>query len=271
MENENIDPKTIASFGDEWARFDQSDAPEAELQRYFDLYFRVFPWHQLPANAEGFDMGCGSGRWAKFVAPRVGTLHCIDPSSALDVAKRNLQSLSNIFYHQASTNTAPLAHGSQDFGYSLGVLHHIPDTEAAMKQCVKLLKPNAPFLVYLYYRFDNRPVWFRALWALSDLVRRGIHRLPGGLKHSATDIIAVSIYWPLARLASLLNKPSMPLYAYRNASLYTMRTDSRDRFGTPLEHRFTRRELEAMMQRAGLRNITFSETEPYWCAVGIKS
>lgn len=271
MENENIDSKTIASFGDEWARFDQSGAPETELIRYFDLYFHVFPWHQLPPNAEGFDMGCGSGRWAKFVAPRVGKLHCIDPSSALDVAKRNLSELHNITYHKATTNSVTLAEASQDFGYSLGVLHHIPDTEAAMARCVKLLKPNAPFLVYLYYRFDNRPVWFRALWSVSDLVRRAIHRLPSGEKHIATDIIALTVYWPLARLAKLFNAPSLPLYAYRNASLYTMRTDSRDRFGTPLEHRFTRAEIEAMMQRVGLRDITFSQTEPYWCAVGVKS
>ena len=33
-------------------------------------------------------MGCGSGRWASLVAPRVGHLNCIDPSSAIDVAKR---------------------------------------------------------------------------------------------------------------------------------------------------------------------------------------
>lgn len=28
----------------------------------------------------GFDLGCGSGRWAFFVAPKVAKLHCIDRS-----------------------------------------------------------------------------------------------------------------------------------------------------------------------------------------------
>ena len=33
-------------------------------------------------------MGCGSGRWAQFVAPRVKKLFCIDPSEAINVAKK---------------------------------------------------------------------------------------------------------------------------------------------------------------------------------------
>jgi SAM-dependent methyltransferase len=271
MENENIDPRTVASFGDEWARFDQSSVSEAELKRYFDSYFAVFPWHQLPPHAEGFDMGCGSGRWARFAAPRVGILHCIDPSRALEVAQRNLANLHNITFHADSVDSVKLSEASQDFGYSLGVLHHIPDTEAALRQCTKLLKTGAPFLLYLYYRFDNRPAWFRALWAMSDAVRKCIYRLPSGLKHVATDALALGVYWPLARLARIMGSPAMPLYAYRHASLYTMRTDSRDRFGTPLEQRFTRAEIAAMMQRCGLTDIRFSEHEPYWVAVGIKT
>jgi hypothetical protein len=50
-----------------------------------------------------------------------------------------------------------------------------------------------------------------------------------------------------------------------------MRTDSRDRFGTPLEQRFSRAQIEVMMRDAGLQNITFSENAPYWCVVGTKA
>ena len=58
---------------------------------------------------------------------------------------------------------------------------------------------------------------------------------------------------------------------YRERSFYTMRTDSRDRFGTPLEKRFRAEQIEKMMASAGLTEIRFSESPPYWCAVGIKS
>ena len=49
-----------------------------------------------------------------------------------------------------------------------------------------------------------------------------------------------------------------------------MRTDSRDRFGTPLEKRFSKKEIQTMMENAGFKNIKFSKEAPYWCAVGIK-
>jgi hypothetical protein len=63
---------------------------------------------------------------------------------------------------------------------------------------------------------------------------------------------------------------SIPLSYYRSHSFYTMRTDSRDRFGTPLEQRFNRNEIAAMMEAAGLGDVRFSVRAPYWCVVGIK-
>jgi SAM-dependent methyltransferase len=274
---QNIDATTVDSFGNEWARFDQSSLSAEELRRLFATYFDIFPWDRLPAGAEGFDMGCGSGRWARLVAPRVGRLHCVDPSAeALGVAARSLAGADNVRFVHAGVDTVPLAPASQDFGYSLGVLHHIPDTAAALAACTRLLKPGAPFLLYLYYRFDNRPWWFRTLWRASDLLRRGISRLPDGAKAATTDLLAATVYWPLARLARLVEKAggqpaALPLSFYRNASFYTMRTDSRDRFGTPLEQRFTRREIARMMEAAGLQDVRFSEREPFWVAVGVKS
>lgn len=273
----NADAATVASFGDEWSTFDQSQLSAAERQRLFDRYFHVFPWSILPADAEGFDMGCGSGRWAKMVAPRVGLVNCIDLSEeALAVARRNLAGVANVRFYRASVDNPPIQDSSQDFGYSLGVLHHVPDTQAALNVCVRLLKSGAPFLVYLYYRFDNRPWWYRMAWRASELARRGISRLSPRPKHLATDAIALFVYLPLSRFAMLVEKLgidpiALPLADYRRFSWYTLRTDSRDRFGTPLEQRFTRLEIQSMMERAGLRSIQFFDDQPFWCASGIKA
>ena len=271
----NIDDLTVQSFGDEWSRFDQSAMEEEEARKIFQDYFSVFPWDALPAGASGFDMGCGSGRWAALVAPRVGHLHCIDPSSAIDVARSRLSALGNVSLHQASVDDGVLAAGSQDFGYSLGVLHHVPDTAQAIRSCVAMLKPGAPFLVYLYYAMDNRGAAFRLAWQCSDRVRRLVQRLPPAPKHLVTDTIALLVYYPLARTSMLLEAlgydvTNVPLSYYRSHSWYTMRTDSRDRFGTPLEQRFTRHQVEGMMVAAGLVDIRFSDNAPYWCAVGVK-
>ena len=271
----NMDAETVASFGDEWSRYDQSSMSYSEASEIFMEYFSIFPWDMLPSNPVGFDMGCGSGRWAKFVAPKVGRLNCIDPSSALDIARRNLIDFKNVEYIKASVSESGIPINSQDFGYSLGVLHHVPDTESAINSCVSILKPGAPLLVYLYYAFDNRGWVYRLLWRASDLVRRIICKLPSRFKHLVTDVIAAIVYFPLARLSLLLDKvginaASIPLFYYRNHSFYTMRTDSRDRFGTPLEQRFTKQQIKSYMERSGLIDIKFSDNAPYWCAVGIK-
>lgn len=271
----NLDPATIESFGDEWSRFDQTALNTDEASAIFQDYFSIFPWSELPENATGFDMGCGSGRWARFVSPRVGHLHCIDPSSALEVARRALADLPNLSFHRASVSDAPLPANSQDFGYSLGVLHHIPDTGEGLNTCVRMLKPGAPFLVYLYYAFDNRSRAFRLVWRLSDRLRRFVCRLPPRSKHLVTDLFAVLVYYPLARLALIaehlgLPVSGIPLAYYRRLSFYTMRTDARDRLGTPLEHRFTRDQIRRMLESAGLRDIRFSDRPPYWCSVGVK-
>jgi hypothetical protein len=61
-----------------------------------------------------------------------------------------------------------------------------------------------------------------------------------------------------------------PLSSYRRRGFYSMRTDSLDRFGTRLEQRFSRGEIEEMMRSAGLDEIVFSNDWPFWVAVGRK-
>jgi ubiquinone/menaquinone biosynthesis C-methylase UbiE len=273
----NIDEKTVKGFGQEWSRFDQSAVPEDELKATFESYFNIFPWDSLPADAVGFDLGCGSGRWARLVARRVGTVHCIDPSeAALDVARRNLRHQRNCRFHLASVDAIPLGDDSMDFGYALGVLHHVPDTAAGLRACVRKLKVGAPFLVYLYYAFDNRPRWFRLVWRTSEAFRLGICRLPFPLRYAVTQLIAAGVYYPLARLSYALervgwNVENVPLSVYRRVSFYSMRTDALDRFGTRLERRFTAGQIRAVMEKAGLEHVTFSQAAPYWCAVGRRS
>lgn len=274
----NKDEKTVNGFGDEWERFDQKDLSLEEHKELFERYFSIFPWDKVTDESTGFDMGCGSGRWAKLLAPKVGKLHCIDPSSALEIARRNLVKMDNCFFHKNGVGEKILPDASQDFGISLGVLHHVPDTAAGIQSCSQMLKPGAPFLLYLYYALDNRPFWFRFLWKLSDFIRSITSKLPHTLRYIVSQIIAVVVYWPFARVSRLLERAGLPesmvslipLSTYRSLSFYTIRTDALDRFGTRLEQRFTKKEIFKMMSNAGLENITFSDSEPYWVAVGYK-
>jgi len=277
---ENLDPRVARGFGQEWSTFrqDSDHLTQQQRQAIFDDYFRIFPWHLLPPDGGvGLDVGCGTGRWSVLVAPRVKHLHLLDPSAeALNVAKENLRGMNNVSYHLHSVAEIPQPSKSLDFAFSLGVLHHVPDTEAAIAAIADKLKPDAPFLVYLYYALDNRPLWYRLLWHVTDLARFVVSRLPHPLRLVISQIVAALIYWPLARIARLLvrrgrSASALPLSYYADKSFYVMRTDAYDRFCTRLEKRFRRSEIERMLMRAGFKNVTFSEKQPFWCAVGIKS
>jgi SAM-dependent methyltransferase len=157
---------------------------------------------------------------------------------------------------------------NQDFGYCLGVLHHTPDPQIGLNNAVKALKPGGQFLLYLYYALETRPWWFRLVWKTSDLPRKMISRSPFALRRALTFPIAAFVYWPLARLG----RSGWPLWdIYHDKSFYTMRTDALDRFGTRIEHRFTRDQIRSMMEGAGLTQIRFSDERPYWVAHGIKA
>lgn len=276
----NVDARVATGFGQEWSTFrqDETELSSAQRNAIFQSYFDIFPWDVLPAGGGvGIDVGCGSGRWSMQVAPRVAHLHLLDVSAeALAVAKQNLSSANNVSFHNASVGHIPLPAGSLDFAFSLGVLHHVPDTEGAIASVAQKLRPGAPFLVYLYYALENRPAWYRAIWLASNAMRIVMSRLPHPLRLVLSQIIAALVYWPLAHLATMLDKLGLssrliPLAYYRDKSFYVMRTDAYDRFCTSLEQRFTRDQIAQMLTRSGFERIRFSDHEPYWCAVGYRT
>jgi len=271
----NIDEKVIREFGQEWTKFNFDSESQQILEETFLDYFSIFPWNILSKNAVGFDMGCGSGRWAKFIAPKVRELNCIEPSNAIEVAKKNLRNYDNVNFLNETTEDCSLPSNSQDFGYCLGVLHHIPNTQDAINDCVRLLKKGAPFLLYIYYNFENKPPWFKFIWQLSDAIRKVVSVLPKNLKYPICNIIAVLVYFPLSRVAFLLEKfgvnvENIPLSQYRNKPFYYCKNDSLDRFGTRLEQRFSKSQITNMLLKSGCKNIKFSSNSPFWCCTAVK-
>ena len=129
----------------------------------------------------------------------------------------------------------------------------------------------------MYYNLDNRNIFFKTLFYFSNLLRKIISRLPSAAKKVICDLLAVLIYMPLVLIARLFNLMGlkkysryMPLSYYADKNFKIIRNDSLDRFGTPLEQRFSRKQIKEMMEYSGLSEICFSEQEPYWHAIGKK-
>lgn len=271
--DENIDHSVVESFGEEWKKFHRFSDEEidTDARKYFDIVTD----EMVNRNTYLVDLGCGTGRWTKFLSSKAGFIEAIDPSEAIFAADKLIGAVDNIRLTKASIENTPFPDETFDFGMSIGVLHHIPDTQKAMMDCVKKVKIGGYFYTYLYYDFENRGAAFKALFKLVDGVRKVTSRLPMKPKKFVCDVIALTVYFPVVvagrgiraiGLKQLAAK--MPLAHYQTNSFFWMRTDALDRFGTTLEQRFSRENIKQMMTAAGLADITFSNQMPYWHVVG---
>ena len=269
-----LEDDVIADFGKEWSEYRQGSEHSAELNAWFVKYFEQIDLNKIN-DWKVADFGAGSGRWAFFLSDHVEHIVCLEPSNAIEVAKRNLVNKSNVTFERSTIQNTSLADNTLDFGYSLGVLHHMVDTQEALKICVSKVKPGGKFLLYLYQDLSDRPLHYRALFGMVNMVRSVVCLLPFKAKKIVTSIIGLLIYYPLARLAKLLSRlgfsvNNLPLSSYKNSSLYTMQTDALDRFGTKLEKRYSKNEIQNLMRNAGLKNVVFNSSEPFWTALGTK-
>jgi hypothetical protein len=62
----------------------------------------------------------------------------------------------------------------------------------------------------------------------------------------------------------------LPLAAYNNKSFFIIRNDSLDKFGTNLEQRFSKQQVEAFMKNCGLTDVVISSGTPYYHSIGKK-
>lgn len=273
LPQQNIDKKVVESFGEEWSKFHAFS--QEDLDQVGDMYFDIITDEMVNKNTYGFDLGCGTGRWTKVLADRIGFMEAIDPSDALYAADVLLKDNENVRLSRGSSDNIPFDDETFDFGMSIGVLHHIPDTPKAMRSCVEKVKKGGFFYTYLYYNFEDRGRLFKTVFGIVDGIRQVVSSLSPRVKKFICDIIAVAVYMPLvlvARLFVLIGMQNIakkvPLYFYHDQSFYIIRNDALDRFGTALEQRFSKSEVINMMENAGLSEIIVSDQAPFWHAVG---
>jgi SAM-dependent methyltransferase len=272
--DKNLNQKVIDGFGDEWTTFDYAltETDEA-LDAQFLAYSAPIELIQFDAkSAVAADFGAGSGRWASRMLPHFSLVYALEPSNgACKVLHNKFASEPGMKILQETVGVNSIPVGSLDLAMSLGVLHHIPDTGLAIKDIALKIKSGGIFLCYLYYKLDNKPVYYRVLFWASNSLRLVISRTPYALRRLTAQIIAGVVYLPLARVAKILGDrgkdiSNFPLHHYANMPFVMLQNDALDRFGTRLEQRFSKKEITEMLGNAGfdLSTLKFSDVEPFW-------
>ena len=272
--DQNLDQKVINGFGHEWAAFDYSESESDEaLDKQFLAYCAPIDLHQFNAgSALAADFGAGSGRWAARLLPYFSLIYALEPSDGANQVLRNKfknETRVRILQETVGANSIPAE--SLDLAMSLGVLHHIPDTGLAIRSVASKIKSGGVFLCYLYYKLENKPLFYRGLFWTSNLLRWVISRLPYAIRRAIAQIIAGTIYLPLARTSKFLRSKgkvvsNFPLHHYADMPFVMLQNDALDRFGTRLEQRFSKKEITEMLGSAGfdLSSLKFSDLEPFW-------
>ena len=272
--DQNLDQQVIDSFGHEWAAFDYAESETDDaLDSQFLAYCTPIDLTQFNSKSSvAADFGAGSGRWASRLLPHFSLVYALEPSDGANKVLKNKfskESRMTILQETVGANSIPA--GSLDLAMSLGVLHHIPDTGLAIKDVASKIKGGGVFLCYLYYKLENKPLYYRGLFWASNSLRWVISRLPYVIRRFFARIIAALVYFPFARSAKLLENrgkdiSNFPLHHYANMPFMMLQNDALDRFGTRLEQRFSKKEITVMLGNAGfdLSTLKFSEVEPFW-------
>ena len=272
--DQNLDQQVIDSFGHEWSAFDYAESETDDaLDSQFLAYCTPLDLTQFNSKSSvAADFGAGSGRWASRLLPHFSLVYALEPSDGANKVLKNKfskESRMTILQETVGANSIPAK--SLDLAMSLGVLHHIPDTGLAIKDVASKIKGGGVFLCYLYYKLEDKPLYYRMLFWSSNSLRWVISRLPYALRRLIARVIATLIYLPLARTSKLLSNKgkdvsNFPLHHYANMPFVMLQNDALDRFGTRLEQRFSKREITEMLGKAGfdISTLKFSDVEPFW-------
>lgn len=267
------DAELLAGFGAEWTKF--RSLSEKDLRTAGGELFDLLPTEGLGPSATVLDVGCGNGRWSRYLIDRVGHIDAIDPSRSV-LSAAGLVGGDRIRWSMARAENLPFNADSFDLVLCIGVLHHVQEPMRALKESLRVMRPGASFYVYMYYALEQRGRLYRWLFRASDALRRVIHRLPGPLKRGSCEVIAVLVYLPMVFLVRSLKHLGwsswrrFPLAYYHDKSFHVMRNDALDRFGTSYEARYTQVQIREMLTEAGFEAVRFSEEPPYWHAIARK-
>jgi len=126
-------------------------------------------FHELNLKSHSLvlDAGCGSGRHLRALA-KLPDLKIIgidrngsDLNDALTALKNMPDALSeNYLVSRADINNLPFAPASFDCVICSEVLEHIPEHENALKELVRILKPQGTLVVSVPRYFSERICWF---------------------------------------------------------------------------------------------------------------
>jgi len=110
------------------------------------------------------DAGCGVGVFSRYYAKKGFDVHAIDiTEKAVELTKKSFELFGLAGEIKVgSVEEIPYEDGFFDYVVSNGVIHHTPDTEKAVSEIYRVLKPGGIASICIYYKniFLRPPLWY---------------------------------------------------------------------------------------------------------------
>jgi SAM-dependent methyltransferase/uncharacterized protein YbaR (Trm112 family) len=150
--------RTNETFSDKWRRFKQYGLEPAHKKFLFGWYCKKLGTRDIDGLKNFYrgkkrvlEVGPGSGFNTRFIAENCsGDVFALDVSDAAFTTFENTSDLRNCCVVQADLMEAPFPDDTFDFIIADGVLHHTPNTQAAVEALYRKVRPGGQFFFYVY-------------------------------------------------------------------------------------------------------------------------
>jgi SAM-dependent methyltransferase len=233
------------SFGFEWHRHAKTQLDSASGTTRSEASFRAKTALGRP-ELEGalvLDVGVGTGRFAEVALADGARVVGVDISRAAEVAAANIGK--RAWIAQADLFHLPFEEGQFDVVYSIGVLHHTPDTRAAVEAIARQVRPGGILAIWVYAPSLRTRV--------SDLYRRVTTRLPAKVLYRLSA--AAARLDPLFRVPMVgsLFRVLLPISGERNREWRIL--DTFDWYAPRYQWKHTSPEVFGWFEDLGLEDI----------------
>ena len=206
------------------------------------------------------------GRYSLVAASRGAEMVGLDLSNAIEAAY--LKSRHHPFFHtvQGDIYNLPFRLDSFDFAQSLGVIHIAPDPEAALHSIKEMVRADGKIFIYVYPDFrDENLLRYYGLKLVNPL-RKITVKLPSDILYKLLylmlPIVLILLYYPslfLWHMPGLRKLSSILPYnyeQYRGRKIRDIHMNLFDRFGNPVERRYSREEIQDLISNAGFKEYS---------------
>lgn len=245
---------------------------------HFTKMQEVIP-ESIVRGSAGIEIGSGCGYDTYIMAKNNPAVKIVsmDISDGVFQAKKLTCGLKNVNIIKGSVLNIPMADNTFDFAYSFGVLHHISEPENGLKEVLRVLKNRAPAYLYLYEDHSENKAKYLSL-RIVNAARQITTRLPPRILYFISLLFSPFV-------VMLFSFPAMILRSFKatrklsefipfnfGTHLFSLAGDLYDRFGSPIEHRFSKKEVVALLERSDFNNISVKRLESVagWVVWGYK-